>query len=253
MLASLWTYLGLLLAASAGQAAEAPALSADQIVSRYVTARGGSERWSEVQTLRFEGRMTLSDDVVVPFTLEMKRPRKTRFEFVFEGTTAVQAFDGEKGWTLRPFAGRDEPEDMSPAELSAAVGQSEFGGPLLDYRSKGHGVRLLGEVEANGRRAHELEMTLATGSVRHVFIDATDYTEVMATSSRLLAGRQREVVTHFSDYRWVDGVLLPFVLETFTSTNPNKRRLKVDRVEVNPPLDDARFAKPEPPDGGGRE
>ena len=38
--------------------------------------------------------------------MELKRPRKMRFELQFNGQTAVQVFDGANGWKLRSFLNR---------------------------------------------------------------------------------------------------------------------------------------------------
>ena len=43
---------------------------------------------------------------MLPFIMELKRPRKMRFELQFKGQTAVQVFDGANGWKLRPFLNR---------------------------------------------------------------------------------------------------------------------------------------------------
>ncbi len=47
-----------------------------------------------------------AEEVYLPFLMELKRPRKMRFELQFNGQTAVQVFDGTNGWKLRPFLNR---------------------------------------------------------------------------------------------------------------------------------------------------
>src|SRR6266436_1781597 len=47
-----------------------------------------------------------AEEVQLPFVMELKRPRKMRFELQFSGQTAIQVFDGANGWKLRPFLNR---------------------------------------------------------------------------------------------------------------------------------------------------
>ena len=42
-----------------------------------------------------------TQQVPLPFRLEMKRPRKSRLAMDFAGKTAVQVYDGQNGWKLR--------------------------------------------------------------------------------------------------------------------------------------------------------
>jgi len=42
-----------------------------------------------------------AEEVQLPFVMELKRPRKMRFELQFSGQTAIQVFDGANGWKLR--------------------------------------------------------------------------------------------------------------------------------------------------------
>ena len=46
------------------------------------------------------------------------------------------------------------------------------------------------------------------------------------------------------DYRKVNGLMLPFQLEDQILGNPTVQRIDIQQVAVNPPLSDARFAKP---------
>jgi len=57
------------------------------------------------------------EEVQVPFLMELKRPRKLRFELQFNGQTAVQVYDGVNGWKLKPFLNRSEVEPYTAAEM----------------------------------------------------------------------------------------------------------------------------------------
>lgn len=219
-------------------------LGADEIVRRYVAANGGAERWHEVQTLRLHGKMELGFDVEVPFVQELKRPGKSRFEFEYRGATAVQAYDGATGWQYRPYAGYKRPERLDGAEAEDARRDAAFGSPLLEIAEKGHVVELAGQAETDGRRTYDLKVTLANGSVQHIFVDASSFMEVKVTRSRSVRGTPTDVTTYKSDYRWIGGLLLPFRLETQVAGSTERRAMTIEKVEVDVPIADERFQPP---------
>ena len=83
-------------------------LTADQIVIKNVAARGGLQAWRAIHSMKMAGKMDAGskDNVQLPFVLKMERPRKSRLEINFAGSTAVQVYDGANGWKVRPFLGR---------------------------------------------------------------------------------------------------------------------------------------------------
>ena len=46
--------------------------------------------------------------------------------------TGIQAYDGETGWQIMPFAGSSEPEKVSGDELEQFMDQADIDGPLVD-------------------------------------------------------------------------------------------------------------------------
>jgi hypothetical protein len=235
--------LGLALALFAAAAAGS-AQTVDEIAGKNAAARGGAAAWRAVQTLRFTGSMDVGRGMQVPFRLELKRPRRMRLEFDFAGSTTVQTWDGERGFKLAPFLGRDEPEPLSDAEAATAAGQAELDGPLIDYAAKGHRIELLGRETLAGRDTLKLALTLASGARRTVFVDAETGLETQVEAASRVRGEEKPLRTRFSDYRTVAGLVFPHLLESRVEGSPHSHRLTIATVEVNPPLADARFGKP---------
>jgi hypothetical protein len=222
----------------------ASAQTVEELIAKSIEARGGLEVIKATNTLRLTGTMTMGPGMQTPFTLEMKRPQKMRLEFTFQGTTGIQAYDGTKGWTVMPFMGQTGPELMSPEDLEDAEEQADFDGPLVDHAAKGHSVELLGQDEADG--AYKLKVTLQNGNIRYVYLDPESFLETRTEGERFVQGRQTELETTFGDHREVAGLMIPHVIETSAKGSPQKQSLVVERVEVNVPLDDTRFAMPTP-------
>ena len=91
--------------------------TADELIAKNMAARGGLEKLKAVKTMRLTGKMKVGDDTM-PSLLELKRPNMSRWQFTFDGQTAVQAFDGKAGWMWMPFAGMTEPQAMSDPRRS---------------------------------------------------------------------------------------------------------------------------------------
>jgi len=85
----------------------AEAQTVEDIVRRYVEARGGALKLRAVESLRFTGTMELPD-VSAAFVLELKRPNRMRTEFVVQGQTGVRAFDGQRAVLRRQVLGEED-------------------------------------------------------------------------------------------------------------------------------------------------
>src|SRR5215470_12598976 len=94
------------------QAAAAP-LTLDEIVARYIEARGGLANLRALKSLRLVGKTRFGGEgfaLESDFASLAARPGRYRAERTLQGLTAVRAWDGKQGWAMSPFRGRREPE-----------------------------------------------------------------------------------------------------------------------------------------------
>jgi outer membrane lipoprotein-sorting protein len=230
-------------------AAPAPpaALSASDIAARDIEAKGGLAAWRAVHTLSFSGKMDAGgkQHTQLPFVLEMKRPGKNRVEIEFEKDKAVQVYDGTKGWKLRPFLGRREVEPFSADESKAASMDSDLDGPLVDYAAKGTKVDLEGVEKVEGQDAYKLKLTMKDGHVRHLWVDTQTFLEVKIEGvPRRMDGKMRPVEIYYRDYKNVNGLMVPFVIETTVQGVKQSHKMTIESVVVNPKMDNSLFATP---------
>jgi len=256
-------------------------LSATNIAAKNVAARGGLQAWRAVQTMAMSGKMGAggnqraaqpipvpgkkgrlampkrpSEEVQLPFVMELARPRKMRLELQFNGQTAIQVFDGANGWKVRPFLNRREVEPYTAEEMKMASAQSDLDGPLVDYAAKGTKIDLDGIEKVGDRDSYKLKLTLKGGQETHVWVDAETFLETKIEGQpRRLDGTYHPVEVYYRDYRSVSGLRIPFVLETkvlpvaktatgFKDPPVPVEKLIIEKVTVNPKLDDSQFSKP---------
>jgi outer membrane lipoprotein-sorting protein len=228
--------------------AQAPAtLTAAQIIDKNVAAQGGLQAWRAVQSISFSGKLDAGgkSKTQLPFVLDKKRPQKTRVELVFAKETAVQVYDGAKGWKLRPYLGRRNVEPYSPDELKSASLDFELDGPLVDYAAKGSKVELEGVEKVENKDAYRLKLTLKSGQMQRVWIDAATFLEVKVEGTpHRMDGKMRSVSIYLRDYKAVNGLMVPYVIETAVEGAKNTHKMLIENVVVNPKLDDSLFTKP---------
>lgn len=266
-------------ALAAEDKAAAPDLTAAQVVERNIAARGGLTAWHAIRTMAWSGKLEAGrgdsaqrseayvstaiasraklkaailaeskepakeqKQIELPFVLDMKRPALSRLEIDVAGKTAVQVYDGSQGWKLRPFLNRDDWEPFTSEELKASADKWQLDGPLLDAAADGTKVELEGMDKVDGSQAYKLKLTLKDGDVEHVWIDAKSFLDVKVDGTpRRMDGKMRTVWIYQRDFRQVHGVMVPFVLETAVDGYRDTHKMRIDKVSVNPALDDALF------------
>jgi hypothetical protein len=269
--------------AAAGDTPSRAKLSAAAIVDKNVSARGGLQAWRAVHTMSFAGKMgaggnrraTLpvatpdrksgqlsvparpAEEVQLPFVMEMARPRKMRLELTFNGQKAIQVFDGANGWKLRPFLNRRVVEPFTTDEMKSSSMQADLDGYLVDYAAKGTRIELAGVEKVEDRDTYKLKLTMKSGQSIHVWIDAQTFLEAKIEGQpRRLDGIYYPVEVYYRDYRPVKGLQIPYVLETKVLPVAQKsaslkdpavppEKITIDKVVVNPNLEESRFSKPE--------
>jgi hypothetical protein len=216
----------------------------DALVEKNIQARGGADAWRAVSTLRLEGRMDLGQGLNVPYVLEQKRPDKMCLDFVFANQKAVQCVDGKAGWQILPFRGQEKPAPMRDPELTEMRDTASIDGLLFDSDERGYRIKLVGHEMIDGRDTKKLEVRLPGGSTRWVYLDTETGLETKLVTTRKLRGKDLLVETVYSDWQDTAGLLIPRRQETLTEGDAESHFLTVDRVMVNPPIADARFAMP---------
>jgi hypothetical protein len=178
-----------------------------------------------------------------------------RFELQFAGHTALQVYDGVKGWKLRPYLNRLEVEPYTADELKTASLNSGLDGPLVDYAAKGTRIESDGIEKVEGRDTYKLKLTLKSGEVTHVWVDAQTFLETKIEGQpRRLDGTSHPVEVYYRDYRNVNGLEIPFVLETrvlpVTRTAMGRdtpvppEKTLIEKVVINPKFDAGVFSEP---------
>ena len=187
----------------------------DELVAKNIEAKGGAGALNSLQTLRSTGKLLLpfQGQIELGYLETKKRPDEVRIEASLQGMTQIEAFDGKDGWKISPFFGRKDPERTSADDVKALVEDSEMGGPLADWKTKGSTIEYLGTEDVDGTLAHKLKVVRKNGDVSFVYLDPDHFLEIRIVTQRMRHGAHEEVETDLGDYEKAGGVFIPTSIE----------------------------------------
>jgi outer membrane lipoprotein-sorting protein len=220
------------------------AQTAEEIVAKSLDARGGLRKLKAVQSVRLTGQVS-SGDAQGTLVVELKRPGKMREEITVDGKTMIRTTNGTSGWVLNALEGKNDPEPMDSEDMKAMAQQADFDRPLVDYRTKGIKIELVGHEQLEDKDTFKLRVTLKDGQVRYDYIGASSFLELKWEGRIVRAGQDFHRESFFRDYRSVEGIMFPFTVDSDSFGSVGQQKIVFEKIELNPPIDDSRFEKPE--------
>jgi len=219
-------------------------LTLDQVVSRYLEARGGAARWREARSLSLTGTYAAFSQRS-PFTLIRRRDDRYRLDYTQLGEPATRARDVEGPWMLNALL---EPKAVRAGDgpyKAQLLRESIFLPLLLDAADRGVVVKLLGAGELEGQPTLDLEVALPDGSKETWHLDPETSLEVAVDSQIIDHTQSTNPIAQrafFSDFRQVGGLVLPFQVDY--EFGARLEAMTVENADVDPELADARFSPP---------
>lgn len=218
--------------------------TAEELVNKNIEAKGGMDKIKAVKTWRMTGKL-IGGGITATTGQENMRPNLVRETFSLQGMTAVQAYDGSTGWQVRPFSGRKDPELMGEDDARDLLIDSDFDGPLVNYKEKGNTVEYLGHDIVDGDDALRLKVTLKNGDIVYYYLDPDTYLEIRKETQEFIRGSVRESVSDLGSYKPIAGVMYPFSIASGPKNDPTSwQTVTIEKIEVNVPIERSGFAVP---------
>jgi outer membrane lipoprotein-sorting protein len=223
------------------------AQNTDEVIKGYFNAVGGADKMKALQSVKATGNFQ-QGGMNIPFVMYQKRPMKQLLEVTFQGMTQKIAYDGTSGWIINPFSGRTTAEKMDADQEKETRFQADIDGPFIDYAAKGYKVDYAGEEDIEGSPAYHLIVTTREGDVRDYYFDKDSYLMIKQKDHvKMQDGSTNESETNFSDYKEVNGILMPHTVENIGEFQGQRFSsfIKIDSIEQNVAIDDALFKMPD--------
>jgi len=211
------------------------AQTAEEIVTKHIEAIGGAAAWKKVNSLYYEGKITVQG-TEVNVTLTALNGKGARQNISVMGMTGYQIVTPTAGWNFMPFQGQTTAEAMTADQLKESADDLDVQGKLIDYKSKGNTVEYLGKDDVEGTECFKLKITTKAGNVETAFIDPKSYYVVRSVVKKTANGQQSDVQTDLSNYQKLpEGIVVPFSIKL------SEGELVISKAEVNKQVDESTF------------
>jgi hypothetical protein len=194
-------------------------LTAEVAAARYAEARGGEEAWTALESLELRGRYSAFSREVDFQEIHQRSDAGDLFRLDFWnlGGDATWARDGEGLWWVYPLLEVTTPSrlegEMAQAYVPQITRRAQLEPALLRWQEKSHKIELLEKQRIGDLNTVALRLTRAGGEVETWYLDPRTWLEVAVDSQVHDFSQAMEPMTQrafFSDFRQVDGIVLPF-------------------------------------------
>jgi hypothetical protein len=214
--------------------------TADALLTRYLDATGGVAAYDAIRNRVIHARLEiLGAGIVLGVTAYSARPDSAYALVESEATGRIEsgASDGVV-WENSAMRG---PIVKEGAERDDSLRDAVFD-RMAHWKDHVTAAECTGAADVNGKPAYRVVLTPKVGAAQTLYFDQSSG---LIVKSETIVNSSAGVVTvasEPSDYRRVDGVLIPF--SSRMSVMGQQRALTIDKVEQNADLPADRFALP---------
>ncbi len=218
--------------------------TSDQIFDKYIQALGGADALSKITSYAGKGTSTtFGADQPNPAEIFAKAPDKYVTIVHQREGNMVRTFDGRDAWVVLPLTVTGEYLlTASAAEGGKLDGQMAFPGNIKSFFNT---WRVSYPANVDGRDVNVVQGSGPLGFIATFYFDKqTGLLNRMIRYANSAVGRVPTQID-LSDYRPVDGVMMPFK-RTYGWVS-GREEYVLTEIKANVPVDDAKFAKPPTP------
>jgi len=219
-------------------AADSP-IDPQEIFLRHYEAIGGLEKLKEIRSGYIEGKSTF-DGLEGRFRTWEEIPLKYRLEEDYTVIKQIFGDDGKASWSVDPNGKvqihRDE-ETIKRRKVKALLEVYDH----MEPGTKNFIFTYEGNMQAGNVECHVIKMAnIINEDYTLFFINKENYYVVKA----IIKQPDVEIHTLYSDYRRIDGILIPFHEETDIFPREKKETVQLERYDFNVKADSAIFKPP---------
>ncbi|MCW9066686.1 MAG: hypothetical protein OQJ78_10355 [Ignavibacteriaceae bacterium] len=214
----------------------------DDILTLYFQTIG-LDKLLETNTYVTKGKI-LQGQFEIPFTAYNKRPMSYKLEAEFQGMKIITAFNGVSGWSINPMMGSTEPQPMTDEQIEKTKLQADYEGIYYNYAEKGYTVEFVDKDFLDDIEVYILKLTTPTGDIITSYFDTENNVLLKSSSNMMMQDVETEFEMYFSNYKFVDEILVPFAIETKVN-GETMMNMVIDEVTYNVDMPDSMFEMPE--------
>jgi hypothetical protein len=217
--------------------AQAPAdlPKAETVLDQYIEATGGKAAYEKIKNRTSSGTIEIAG-ANIKGTINVTEAAPNRILVVTElgpiGKT-TQGTDGKSAWTLSTFVGDRllEGEEKDAVLLSAEFHKE------VHWKEVYKKAECTGIEDVDGKPAYKVVLTPKTGKPIAQFFDKTSHLQVKEVMTQKSPMGEIDLETYYSDYKKVDGILMPFTLTQKVAGQQIEIKLTEIKQNVDLPAD----------------
>lgn len=223
-----------------------PSQAADDILNKYLQAVGGSAALNRISSEVQKGKLSLSQGVQFPTEIYLKQPGMRSVVTHLPNGVGFETVNGQAGWALVP----GHPlRNMNKGDLQAAGIDADLH-LAAHIKASFSDLKVRPDQQIAGRTVNVIRASNPNLPPVELYFDQQSGLLVrMVRYVDSPLGRNPTEID-YADYRDVAGVKQPF---RWNVGQPQGRySVQLEQIQVNVPIEEARFAKPEaPPSANG--
>jgi len=212
----------------------------EDILDKNLEATGGKAAREKCKNRVEKGTIEITSiGIKGEVTIFAAAPNKMYFVTKLEGIGQIEeGCDGKVAWSINPTTG---PRIKEGAERDSALRRADLEADA-NWRKYTKKAECTGEETVDGKPCYKVELTMTDGQTRTHCYDKSSYLLLKSSGAEKTANGDVNAESVFSDFRKVDGVLLPFkTKQTVIST---EIIVTIDKVEHNVEIPENRFDLP---------
>ena len=197
----------------------------EDIYNKYISSIGGQKAIDSVKTIIITGLSQNSvEQTERVFKAYHKAPNLLKYEFFNEKDSFWTCFDGKNLWTYLPKKGKP----ILASNFSGEVDLDPMFNHLVNYKRAGLKGGLLGKKAIDDKIYFEIYLE---GNNREYYFYLEEKSLALNIEKVVAPNSVRETI--YSDYRWVNGILIPYVLESRNEGSSFSTTRRHQLVEIN--------------------
>ena len=228
------------------------AQTVDEIIDNYFENTGGVENWEKIEGVKMNAKVN-QGGMEIPIEIVQLKSGKMMTTINFQGQSIKQGvFDGEVLWSTNFMTQKAEKSDEESTNMVKNE-MNQFPDPFLNYKEKGFTAELVGTETVDGSETFKIKLTTTPNiiegkevpSIAYYFFDNENFVPIQV-QEEIKVGPGKGMVSEMklSDYQEAGGIYMPFSMTQGVKGQPGAP-INMDKIEINPTIDDSEFAFPE--------
>ena len=228
------------------------AQTVDEIIDNYFENTGGVENWEKIEGIKMNAKVN-QGGMEIPIEIVQLKSGKMMTTINFQGQSIKQGvFDGEVLWSTNFMTQKAEKSDEESTNMVKNE-MNQFPDPFLNYKEKGFTAELVGTETVDGSETFKIKLTTTPNiiegkevpSIAYYFFDNENFVPIQV-HEEITVGPGKGMVSEIklSDYQEAGNIYMPFSMTQGVKGQPGAP-INMDKIEINPTIDDSEFAFPE--------